>query len=246
MKYTQYMFALLSAAVVLSMSQSTYARWEVIDDEDEFHQLLEGNKYMIVHFNPYQEDSDADQALEDMKKAFFAVAHKGRYASAGIMFAGANVPEITMHEPDLLEEFDEIGVDQKVSTIMLFRNGKPVVLEDNTVVKKVGDKLTEADIEDFIEKRWGKRIDRILESLQRQEPSGSGTTVRYVTTTSYPTYRPWYRYSAYPYDNWAYYSYAPTYGIGLGGGLGYGWRGGWGGRGWRGGWRPGWRGGWRR
>lgn len=237
--YMKYFIAVGAAVAGLSVWQAAHGRVEVADDEHEFHEILRHSKYVVVHFNPYQEDSDSDIQLDATKGAFVAVSHQPRYVHAGIVFVGANVPEITLHEPDLAQELADMGVEKDASTFILFRNGKPLLDDNKAVVKKVGDDLTEADIDYFIEQRWGKRIDRILESLHRQETVVLQRPAEIARTSA--TCQPWYHdgyYAAYPYNNWGYYSDVNIL-------PGYYWGGyGWGGRGWGGERiRPGYRGG---
>lgn len=231
MKYIiRYLRAFFVIGTALSMPQVLYTGFEAIDDADEFHDIVIKNNYLVVHFNPYHEGSAEDSALEPSKKAFFAVAHKDRYMRAGIMFVSANVPDITAHEPDLAQEFDEIGVDKETSTLMLLKNGKPVV-KDDTAAKKISNNLMADEIEQVIEGAWVKQIDRILKRLsyrqsarvQRplQTPSqtqsqNSSEKARCTASTDLNNYS----YSPYPYDDWGYYA-----GYAVDPRLGYGWRG---------------------
>lgn len=243
----------LAAIVALFATQSVRADFEVADDEDEFNELLDENKYVVVHFNPYEEDSDEDDDLDDTKQAFVNVANKARYDQADIMFVGANVQEMTDGEftetgtseadadaetaqvDDLVQELREFGVRTDKSTFILFRNGKPVADKDGKVFVKTGDDLDEEAIEKFIERHWGKRIDRILERQKPKRPAGTTVvtqpteTVRYVRTYPRYHYRPWYgrRYWGGWGRPWGYYGgfgrrWGRRGGIGFGIGFGFG------------------------
>lgn len=249
-------FAAFGLAVIVALfaTQSLRADLEVADDEHEFNELLEENKYVVVHFNPYEEDSDEDDDLDETKQAFVNVANKSRYDQAGIMFVGANVPEITDGEfgqaeqdadadtdaeaDDLVQELEQLGVRTDKSTFILFKNGKPVSSKDDKVFVKAGDDLDEQDIEKFIERHWGKRIDRILERQKPKRPAGATVvtqpteSVRYVRTYPRYRYRPWYgrRYYGWGHRPWGYYGgfgrrwgrWGRRGGIGFGIGFGFG------------------------
>jgi hypothetical protein len=230
MKLVRSLWLLIGAIGIVIASLD--ARVEVAETMYDFDNII-ADGMVIVHFNPFVEDSDEALDLDATKDAFNSLSKKVRYRNAGLLFVGVNIPELFPGDQDDQEEADfrkQFGLSATTSSFALFRNGKQL---DGGV--KTGE-LDEKSIESFIEQYFAKRIDHILNRQQKEAeefPVTTQRTVRYVaqpTYYSYPYYGGYYgrrgwggyygpRFGGYYGRGWG----RPGFGIGIGFGRGWGW-----------------------
>lgn len=189
-----------------------------------FNSLLDVNTLAIVFFDPFAQEPELNE-IEELKDTFKAVSREGRYSGGDLTFIGINLFE----HPAIGKKYGLKRIKSKESTeqeagsnitIMLFKHGVPYEKKDKKVI--LHGPFTKAELKNFIEDNFKKRIDKTLE-LKKERMQVQPEQYYQQDYSSY-NYRPYYRPYFYRPYYWGGWGYSPYYwGPGYGFGFGFGW-----------------------